>query len=78
MQMVSLSNSVILVKYEKYHHLSLSCANFGGSVGCRSIKNSFPSADSRRAVISLWWKKVHNTGLPLRLNGSLPSNSVFR
>ena len=24
--------------------------------------HSFPSADSRRAVVSFWWKNVHNTG----------------
>ena len=24
--------------------------------------HSLPSADSRRAVVSLWWKNVHNTG----------------
>ena len=39
--------------------------------------HSLPSADSRRAVVSFWWKNVYNTGLPLR-GLSLSSESEVR
>ena len=39
--------------------------------------HSLPSADSRRAVVSFWWKNVHNTGYLLR-GLSLLSKSVVR
>ena len=42
-----------------------------------SLRNSLPSADSRRAVASFWQKNVHNTGQPLR-ELSLPSKRVVR
>ena len=39
--------------------------------------HSLPSADSRKAFVSVWRKKVHNTGLPLRVL-NLSSKSVVR
>ena len=39
--------------------------------------HSFPSADSRRAVVSFWRKNVHNTGPPHR-GLSLPSKREVR
>ena len=39
--------------------------------------HSLPSADSRKAVVSFWWKNVHNTGQPLG-GLSLPSKRVVR
>ena len=39
--------------------------------------HSLPSADSRRAVVSFSWKKVHSTGKPLR-GLSLPSKREVR
>ena len=57
---------------------NLHAAGLGGSVGCAVrletrksatffcgdifYYHSLPSADSRRAVVSFWWKNVHNTG----------------
>ena len=39
--------------------------------------SSLPSPDSRRAVVSFWWKNVHNTGKPLR-GLSLSSKHMVR
>ena len=39
--------------------------------------HSFPSTDSRRAIVSFWRKNVHSTGEPLR-GLSLPSKRVVR